>query len=315
VEDLNRAAINRSLEPIGENLNSATPLGREAIVEMHEKIGSNYDKLVPQLSVQADPQFINDLRGPLAGLRSRMSDPAQEQFDRILHHDVATKWDASGRMTGEDFKTVESELGRQARSFSNSAVASDRQIGQAFSQLQQHFRDLLVRSNPDRAAELRGANEAFAHALRVEGAAGKSGTDQGVFTPAHLLQSVRQLDPTLRKGAYARGDALMQELADAGKSVLGNKVPDSGTPLRSMVGAGAILGPLYAMNPAAAGGTAAGGAAAMGAYSRPGVSALAKLLASRGPLAASTAKALRYPGNVSLPAILAAQQVQEGGGQ
>ena len=87
--------------------------------------------------------------------------------------------------------------------------------------------------NPARAPELRAANEAFANALRVEGGAGKIGSDQGVFTPDHLLSSVRQLDPSLRKGTFARGDALMQDLGDAGKAVLGNKVPDSGTPFEN----------------------------------------------------------------------------------
>ena len=167
------------------------------------------------------------------------------------------------------------------------------------------MRDLLVRSNPTRAPELRAANEAFANALRVEGAAGKIGSDQGVFTPAHLLSSVRQLDPSLRKGTFARGDALMQDLGDAGKAVLGNKVPDSGTPFRSAVIAAPALGGLYAMNPAAAVGAAGAGAGLMGAYSRPGVNTLARLLAQRGPLAEPIAGLLRHPAGATLPAIIA----------
>jgi hypothetical protein len=261
------------------------------------------------LHVQADPQFVRNGLGNIIALRARMSDPAQTQLDRILQHDVLNKFDANGHMTGENFKTAESELGRQARSFSNSPVASDRQIGQAFTALQGHMRDLLMRSNPDRATELRAANEAFANALRVEGAAGKSGTDQGVFTPAQLLQSVRQLDPTLRKGAYARGDALMQDLADAGKSVLGNRVPDSGTPLRSAVMAAPALAGLYALNPAAAVGTTAAGAGLMGAYSRPGVSLLARILAERGPLAQPVANAVRSPVSATLPSILTQERM------
>jgi hypothetical protein len=309
VEDVNRAAIDRALAPIGERLHPDTPLGREAIAEMHERIANNYDRLVPQLHVQADPQFVRNGLGNIIALRARMSDPAQTQLDRILQHDVLNKFDANGHMTGENFKTAESELGRQARSFSNSPVASDRQIGQAFTALQGHMRDLLMRSNPDRATELRAANEAFANALRVEGAAGKSGTDQGVFTPAQLLQSVRQLDPTLRKGAYARGDALMQDLADAGKSVLGNRVPDSGTPLRSAVMAAPALAGLYALNPAAAVGTTAAGAGLMGAYSRPGVSLLARILAERGPLAQPVANAVRHPVAATLPSILSQERM------
>ena len=116
VEDLNRAAINRALHPIGESLDRNTPLGREAITEMHDKIGANYDRLVPQLQVQADHQFVQNGLGQIMQMRSRMSDPAQTQLDRILRNDVFNKFDpATGRMSGQDFKTVESELGRQAR--------------------------------------------------------------------------------------------------------------------------------------------------------------------------------------------------------
>jgi hypothetical protein len=308
VEDLNRSAINRALQPINAQLHPDVPMGREAIGAMHETIAQHYDQLIPHLNVQADRQLAQDFHQIHTTSYARMSDPSRAQFDRIMNNEVVRRFDPAMRMSGEDFKAVESELGRNIRDYSHSPAPSDREVGRALSDVQTAMRQVLMRSNPDRAAELRGVNEAFAHALRVEGAAAKSGTDQGIFTPAHMLQSVRQLDPTLRKGAYARGDALMQELADAGKSVLGNKVPDSGTPLRSMVGAGAILGPLTAWNPAVAAGTAAGGAAAMGAYSRPGVNTLARLLASRGPLAAPTASLVRYPGNVSLPAILAAQQ-------
>ncbi len=315
-EQLNVAAINRALNPIGEAIPPGRPLGREAISEMHDTISKNYDRLVPQLHVQMDPQFKADVATNIGPMYARMSDPARQQFDRILDNDVWNKFQfPAGTMTGENFKRVESELGRQARTYAHSANASERDIGQAFTALQGHLRDMLERNNPAHAGELRAANEAWANKLRVEGAAAKSGTDQGVFTPAQLLQSVREMDPTLRKGAYARGDALMQDLADAGKSVLGNKVPDSGTPFRSFAMAAPTLAGLYAYNPLAAAVTAATGAGGMAAYSRPGVSALAHLLATRSPIAAPTANLIRNPVSATLPAILAQGQLQGTGQQ
>lgn len=305
VGDLNRAAINRALEPIGESLDKATPLGREAIAEMHEKIGANYDKLVPTLHVQSDPQFVGDLSKLISGAKMMPGETGQ-QFGKTLQDLVINKFSKTGHMTGETFKEMESELGRLGSDYTHSSIASERQLGGAFKQLQLNLRELLTRSNPDKAAELTAANSAFANALRVEGAAAKTGTEQGVFTPAQLLQSTRQLDPSLRKGAFARGDALMQDLADAGKSVLGNKVPDSGTPLRSMVMAGGALAPLYAFSPMAALGVGGGAGTLMGAYSKPGVNMLARLLASRPEGAAGAASLLRNPVTSTLPGILAA---------
>jgi hypothetical protein len=277
---------------------------------MHEKISSNYDRLVPHLNVKLDPQFRTDFVANVRPMYARMSDPARQQFDRILDNDVWNKFSPTGEMTGENFKRVESELGRQATSFTHSISAGDRDIGRAFTAIQGHLRDMLERNNPAHAVELRAANEAWANKLRAEGAAAKSGADQGVFTPAQLLQSVRQLDPSLRKGAYARGDARMQDLADAAKSVLGNKLPDSGTATRSALIAAPTLAAIYAASPLGALGTAAGGAAGMAAYSRPGVSALAHLLATRSPIAAPTANMIRTPVSATLPAILAQGQLQ-----
>jgi hypothetical protein len=308
VEDLNRAAINRALAPIGESLNPDTPLGRQAISEMHDKITANYDQLVPQLNVRVDQPFVQGLSGPVTQARARLSDPAQQQFDRILKNDIFNKFDPQGGMAGEDFKVADSELKRQIRSYSNSSVASDRDVGRALSEVHSQMSDLLKRSNPARAPELDAADEAYANAVRVEGAAAKPGGDQGVFTPAQLLQSIRQTDPTLRKGAFARGEALMQDLGDTAKSVLGNKVPDSGTPLRAMVagptGLAGLAG-LYAVNPMAAGGAAAGAGGLMSAYSRPGVNTLATLLARRPAGAPAVAAMMRNPALGTLPAIIA----------
>ena len=48
------------------------------------------------------------------------------------------------------------------------------------------------------------------------------------------MQSVRQADRSIRKNQTAQGKALMQDLAKAGQTVLGNKYPDSGTAGRLM---------------------------------------------------------------------------------
>lgn len=308
VQDFNRATIDQALAPIGQKLNPDTPLGREAISEMHDKVGAAYDKLLPKLNVQADQKFVGNmtnLRGMAQGLTPDMAD----KFDKTLRDTVVRKFGPNGAMDGQSYKSVESELGKLANSYSTSALASERELGGALKQAQAEMRDLLMRSNPQQADELGKINQAFGNTLRVEGAAGRIGSDQGVFTPAQMLSSVRQLDPSMRKGSFSRGEAPMQDLAEAGKAVLGNKVPDSGTPFRSLAMAAPALGGLYLANPAAAIGTGAAGAAAVGAYSKPGTSLLASLLASRPSSAPDVANLLRKgsPLATTLPGILAAQ--------
>jgi hypothetical protein len=55
------------------------------------------------------------------------------------------------------------------------------------------------------------------------------------------------MDPSKGKRAYAQGKAMMQDLSDSGRSVLGQTVPDSGTTGRALT-AGLALGGLGAAN-------------------------------------------------------------------
>lgn len=309
VQDFNRATIDQALSPIDEKLNPDTPLGREAISEMHDKVGAAYDNLLPQLKVQADQPFVGGMRNLAQGAQALTPDMVTK-FNNTMQNVVLRKFSPGGGMTGESFKDVESELGKLSNSYSTSALASERELGGALKQAQAEMRDLLMRSNPQHADELGRINQAFGNTLRVEGAAGRIGSDQGVFTPAQMLSSVRQLDPSMRKGSFARGEAPMQGLAEAGKAVLGNKVPDSGTPFRSMAMAAPALGAMYMASPAAAIGTGAGGLGVMGAYSKPGQSLLASILASRPSGAPYLASLMRKgaPIATTLPAILAAHQ-------
>jgi hypothetical protein len=288
IQDLNRGVINKEvLAPIGEELSPGTALGRDAISEAHAKVTAAYDKLVPQLTGKVDPQFTADI----ANLRSMAATglPADRaaQFENILQNQVLNKISPNGTMTGDSFKEAESALGRLASNYRNSVDGDQRQLGGGIQEIQATLRNLLQRSNPARAAELSAVNNAYGNLLRVQTAAGRIGAEEGVFSPAQLLSSVRQLDNSLRKGAFARGDAKMQDIADTAKTVLGNHLPDSGTPYRYLLaglgasalghgtGLGAAIGPAGVLAPALAG---AGMAAA---YSTPGRATLAELLAGR----------------------------------
>ena len=121
-------------------------------------------------------------------------------------------------------------------------------------------------------------------------AASALGGEEGVFTPAQLLNAVKAMDPSRNKGAFARGDALLQDLAEPAKTVLSQSVPDSGTAGRLL--ASLIMGgaPVAAMvNPVA------GAALLPAAAYAPGVQrGVAALLASRqGSVLSGTAEGMR----------------------
>ena len=71
------------------------------------------------------------------------------------------------------------------------------------------FRQMVQRANPTEAKSLAALNSAYSKFLRVENAAGRIGAKEGVFSPEQLTGAVRQMDPSLRHRAFARGNAPM----------------------------------------------------------------------------------------------------------
>jgi hypothetical protein len=139
-----------------------------------------------------------------------------------------------------------SELRRLASDNISTIDADQRGLGRAVQGVHDALSDLVKRTNPAVADELSNIDRAYAMQLRLENAAGRAGTAgrSGVFTPAQLDAAVRDLDSSLRGRAYARGDALLQDFAEAGVKALGQKVPDSGTPFRMLMNANPLYWPI-----------------------------------------------------------------------
>jgi hypothetical protein len=137
--------------------------------------------------------------------------------------------------------------------------------------------------------------------LRVQTAAARPGGEPGVFSPDQLQSAVRQLDPTRLKGAYARGNALMQDFADYASAAL--KPPSLGAAGHGAGVAGGLLagGALehFLSDPKAAAALAAAYPVLAGLYSNTGrallnpaiagLSALGPRLGALTPLAAQLA--------------------------
>lgn len=241
VEDFNEAALNRALAPIGERVSR---VGREGMDDVGRAIGNAYDDLMPRLNFRADNQFAQEL-GTLQQMTQTLPPAQAAQFESIVRNQVVGRLTPQGGATGQNFKAIESELGRLGSSYRSSAVAGERELGMAIGELQTSLRSALERSNPQAAAELSQINQAFANYTRIQRAAGGVGATDGIFTPAQLSSAVRAADTTARKGSYARGNALMQDLSDAGRGVMNQVVPNSGTADRMMLGAGALGTGMY----------------------------------------------------------------------
>ncbi len=255
-DQLADAAFDRGAAPIGETVAAR---GSEGIKELKDKLGKAYEEVIPKLSVDAlDPTFV----GKLSNLRSMaQSLPPEEarQFDNIITREIDNRLAPNGMLSGQNLKDAWNALRDEAAGFAKSGDKYQQDLGRAIKQTFQELKDHVTNTNPPEVvAALKGADLGYANFKRLQRAAGSVAADSGEFSPSQLHSAIKALDNSRDKARFSEGDALMQDLSSAGKSILGDKVADSGTAGRLMMGAGALAsGAVNPLIPAALVGGAA----------------------------------------------------------
>lgn len=280
---LEDAAFRRVGDPIGAKIAGR---GHEGIAEARGKLSEAYESVLPKLSVNVlDDAFV----GKLSNLRKMVQTlPAKEaeQFDAVIAREIDGRVMPNGTLSGQGLKDAWNALRDKAKDFTGSTDAYQKDLGRAFKQAFQELKDLVAATNPAETVNaLKRTDFAYANFKRLQRAASSVAAEDGRPTPAMLHNAVKALDKSKDKARFAEGDALMQDLSSAGRSVLTNKVPDSGTAGRGFMGAlltGAFTVPAVA-------GMAAGGVA----YTRPVQNALRALVSKRPEKAPQIANELR----------------------
>ena len=288
-EQYNEGILNEVLKPIGATTKGA---GFDAIKDAGDKVSKYYDDQLAKIDhVKFDDEFFANVE-QLKQMASGMNEQSARQFNRILQNSIGPRMSEAGAMLPETYKRVQSELTAAA------SEVSDKQLSTALKQAGQLLKDQMYRSNPEVAVGLKNADTAFAMLVRAEDAAKRAVNSDGVFTPAQLNAAIKSADKSSRKRAVARGDALLQEDARIGQSILANTEPDSGTMGRlamgsSLLSGGGVAGLMAgtASAPALAA-TGAGIGALRAMYSQPVQNALVNAVSKRGALAPEVAKQL-----------------------
>lgn len=265
LETFNRAAINRALTPIGERLPRNTEMGYGAVEEAQNRLGAAYDDVLPRITARLDQPLYDTLGEILNRAASEMPEDLTRQLASVAQNRVFRGLDdANATIDGQQFKRIESELGALAREYRNTNDPAARAFGRSVEEMRQAVRDMVARQNPAEAARIADINRGYANLVRVEEAAGSSASQaaEGVFSPTQLGVAAGRGASRSSRGS---GDALMQDLASAGRAVLPSRVGDSGTATRGaltglVAGAGAVVNPAVALPTAIA---------TMAGYSRP----------------------------------------------
>jgi len=281
IESFDRAAGNRALAPIGERVPTHLTSGHAIIDDVETKLGNAYDRVHSGTSLAMDPQLQNDLTTIGQQYRTLGSERLQQLQSFIDQNIEEPLRDHGGIIPGNIVHGGAANLRREAANLASDPNAFTRNLGTAVQDVHDAMNAALERQNPGFAAQLGAANTGWANFVRMRQAAASVGAQstEGSFTPAQLGAATKALDRSAGKGASARGTALMQDLAEAGKGVMPSKIPDSGTAQRAA--ALAMLAGHVAVSPQ----TALLHAVLPLLYSRTGVRLQRALLTGRRPAA------------------------------
>ncbi len=235
--EFNVAAYNKVLSNLDPKLKVPKGLtGRDAYLFVEKSIQDKYGDVVPSLVVM----FTNKVQSGFDAIKNRyakgnLSEADKQQFQNYVNA-LEADFKSSGVVSGQKAQAIKQDLANLSGIYS-AGTGSTKILGDAFKELEGFYMNTLRNQNPKYASDLKKVDSAYRDFVRVQSAMAKTRGEEGVFSPAQLESAVRQTDISKRKGAFARGSAPMQDLSGSAASILGQKVPDSGTATRGMTGA------------------------------------------------------------------------------
>jgi hypothetical protein len=231
IEEFNKAAYRRALEPIGGKVPEET--GRAGMASVKKQLTDAYDDLLPKLTYKPDNQFLNNVTN-IGKEVTGITPQDAAKVSSVVNDVVASRLDKNGEIKGEVFKVIEEKLKTLAKTYKNSTDADQKLMGDAYATSLAELRQNLSRNNPEYAKELKNINTGWANFSRLR-SAGSMANTQERFTPSQLAAAVKAADESAGKGSTATGTALMQDLSDAGAKVLPSTIPDTGTAGRQII--------------------------------------------------------------------------------
>lgn len=254
-EKFNTAAYNKVLSNIDPALKVPSDLtGRAAYNYVEQNIRNQYETVLPKIAITYRPKVEKSFDAVVNRYSGTKLPPELSKDFKTYVDSIKADFSANQVLNGRRAQAVKEDIARMANAYST-AQGKDRLLADAYRDLENVYMTTMKNQNPAFAKELSKADSAYKDFVRVQTAMAKTRGEEGIFTPAQLEASVRQADRSARKGAFARGSAPMQDLSGTATSVLGTKVPDSGTAARGMTGALFTGGAAY-IDPLAGGLTA-----------------------------------------------------------
>jgi hypothetical protein len=215
-----QAAFNRAaLKEIGETSDAAT---QDVMASAKKRIGSYFDEVAERVSLKIDRRLGNDVQGIIERARNAgLPENEVAGLERVMGR--VQKHGEGGALTGEQYQQIKQSL--------DDISAGGELSGELGRQLRSRFDAALERSSagtPDFKL-LKDARRQWQALKQIEQAIDKDGA--GNISPARLANVYGQ-KANRSQGVYGGGNQRLVRLAQAGKQVLTDKTPNSGTAAR-----------------------------------------------------------------------------------
>lgn len=234
-------------------LPEGTNLGPQAMRYAREAFDNAYDRIRSNLSFQADADWTNDL-ATIRGDADLLSPQTRRRFNRALSDVERRIANAGGALSGDDFKSMASELSTEIRRLRRMREPSQgqRELLTTLEDLDSALHQGARRhSAPEVIEALDRTDRGYAMLTRIENAARRRPLEVGRFTPSDVLQ-VEAKEGGVRGRRYSAGEGLFTDYAQQGRQ-LEDVMPSSGSSERITT----MLAPLAGPGAAAVGGVAA----------------------------------------------------------
>lgn len=237
-----KQAYNKAIaETMGEKADRITP---EVIQTAKSRLGSNYDAIASRNSIHLDDTLQGNLNAIRNEAEQTLVDPNQfKAVDRQIQNILNKAEEQGGGLHGEQYQSIKKVLDKMSK-------GKDTDVAHYANELKDSLLDGLTRTtekfgNKEDVALLKATNRQYGNMKKIEDVALKS--PEGDISPSMLYNS---LTTKGKRYSFYQDDPQLAKLASAGKIVLPEKLPNSGTLARGLA---------QAAVPAAAG-------AAYGAY-------------------------------------------------
>lgn len=228
-----RTAFTRAvLKTIGEDADAATA---DVMGTAQKRIGQVFDDVAERNPIRYDEKLHSDLIRVYSQAAKELTSPDA----KVINNQLADIFDKAtggmsesrdGRIIGKAYQNIKSSLDR--------IITDGGSKGYWAGQMKDVLEEALQRSaNGDDLKALKQARTQYRRMKQIEGAIDNEGA--GAISPAKLANALA-VKANRAQSKYGRGDQELVILAQAGKRLLPDKFPNSGTPARI---AGQLLAP------------------------------------------------------------------------